>query len=195
MPRRIDPYPIMMLLGFVVLCLLVAAAHTMLIGTAMHAWYPALRHPPGTLPGWVLQLVWIPLYLVMAVAVWRVWRCSPSPAIELGRRPAQGPAQGWGGLPGQAAGRVVRRPDLRRRGLLLWGWQLGVNALWTPVLFGLHRPVAALGLVVLLGMLVLLTLLDFRRVDRLAGQMMAPYLAWVCYATWLTAGIAWLNPS
>ncbi len=46
-----------------------------------------------------------------------------------------------------------------------------------------------------LGLLIGLTLRDFRKLDRPAGLMMAPYLAWVCYAGWLNAGIAWLNPA
>ena len=46
-----------------------------------------------------------------------------------------------------------------------------------------------------LGLLIGLTLRDFSKLDRLAALMMAPYLAWVCYAVWLNAGIAWLNPA
>ena len=172
MPRRIDPYPIMVLLGFVGLCLLVAVADAAMTEPGMRSWYPALRHPPGTPPGWVFPAVWIPLYVAMAVAAWRVWRWSPPD-----------PRTGSAG------------PALRRRGLQLWGWQLAVNACWTPVFFGLHRPVAALGLIVALALLVALALRDFRRTDRIAALLMAPYLAWVCYAAWLNAGIAWLNPA
>ncbi len=162
----------MVLLGFVGLCLLVAVADAVMTEPGMRSWYPALRHPLGTPPGWVFPVVWIPLYVAMAVAAWRVWRWNaPDP-----RTTSDGPA-------------------LRRRGLQLWGWQLAVNACWTPVFFGLHRPVAALGLIVALGLLVALALRDFRRTDRIAALLMAPYLAWVCYAAWLNAGIAWLNPA
>ena len=176
MPRRIDPYPILALLGFVALCLLVAAADAAVTRPGMRGWYPTLRHPPGTPPGWVFPVVWIPLYVAMAVAAWRVWRWTP-----LERLPDR--AAPFDGL------------SLRRRGLLLWSWQLAANACWTPVFFGLHRPVAALGLIAALGALVALGLRDFRRIDRVAGLLMAPYLAWICYAAWLNAGIAWLNPT
>jgi tryptophan-rich sensory protein len=30
-------------------------------------------------------------------------------------------------------------------------------------------------------------------VERAAAALMAPYLAWLCYAGWLNAGIWWLN--
>lgn len=167
----------MALIGFVGLCLLVAAADAALTEPGMRGWYPALRHPPGTPPDWLFPVVWIPLYLAMAVAAWRVWRRSPVLRFRItGAAAATDPAA------------------LRRRGLLLWGWQLAVNAAWTPVFFGLHRPGPALAVITGLALLVVLTLRDFGRVDRTATLLMAPYLAWVCYAFWLNAGIAWLNP-
>jgi tryptophan-rich sensory protein len=38
------------------------------------AWYLALRKPPGTPPNVVFPIVWTTLYVLMAVAAWRVWR-------------------------------------------------------------------------------------------------------------------------
>ena len=75
----------------------------------------------------------------------------------------------------------------------LWGWQLLVNALWTPAFFGLHSP--TLGLVVILPLLalVLLTIRSFRQVDRPAALLMAPYALWLVFATYLNAGFWWLN--
>ncbi len=167
----------MALIGFVGLCLLVAVADAALTEPGMRDWYPALRHPPGTPPDWLFPVVWIPLYLAMAIAAWRVWRRSAAPRLRIAG--------------GAVASSLVA---LRRRGLLLWGWQLAVNAAWTPVFFGLHRPGPALAVIAGLALLVALTLRDFGRVDRAAALLMAPYLAWVCYASWLNAGIAWLNP-
>jgi tryptophan-rich sensory protein len=37
------------------------------------------------------------------------------------------------------------------------------------------------------------TLVAFWRIDRLAGLLLAPYLAWICYATALNAAIVALN--
>ena len=169
----------MVLIGFLGVCLLVALADMAVTEPGMRSWYPSLRHPLGTPPGWLFPVVWVPIYVVIAVAAWRIWRWNPLDRLRNAGRPVQAP----GGL------------ALRRRGLQLWGWQLCANALWTPFFFGLHRPLAALALIVSLGLLVGLTLRDFGKLDRLAGLLMAPYLAWVCYAAWLNAGIAWLNPA
>lgn len=95
-------------------------------------------------------------------------------------------------LMGVAAWRIWRLvqagPALR-----LWGWQLAVNAAWTPVFFGLHRPLAALGVLVLLLVLLGLTIRRFATIDRPAAALLVPYLLWSLYALYLNAGICWLN--
>jgi len=94
-------------------------------------------------------------------------------------------------LMGVAAWRVWRLGD--HESLRLWGWQLLVNAIWTPVFFAIHSPGAALVVIGGLLLLVALTAYTFAQTDRLAGSLLLPYLAWVCYATYLNAGIWWLN--
>lgn len=83
--------------------------------------------------------------------------------------------------------------DARRRTSAVYLIQLVLNALWSPLFFGLHMPGLALGEIVLLWVAVLACLLVFSRVDWLAAALMAPYLAWVTFATALNFAIWKLN--
>ncbi len=88
----------------------------------------------------------------------------------------------------QVAPRPGAYPALR-----LWGWQLLVNATWSPVFFVDHAIGAGLLICLLLFALVVATVVAFARQDRLAALLLAPYPFWVAYATWLNAGFWWLN--
>jgi len=81
----------------------------------------------------------------------------------------------------------------RRRALGLWWAQLAVNLAWTPVFFAAEWLWAGLAVIVTLDVLVALTVVTAWRVSRPAALLLAPYLAWVLYATALNAGVAYLN--
>lgn len=92
------------------------------------------------------------------------------------------------------AGWMVWRHSAATWPLRLWGWQLAANAFWTPAFFALHSPPLALAVSIVLLALVALTTRCFARLRPPAAWLMTPYLAWTCYATYLTAGFWWLNP-
>ena len=98
-------------------------------------------------------------------------------------------------LMGIAAGLVWRcrhRGRLAATGLFLI--QLAVNALWSPVFFGLHAPGGGLIVILLLLAAVIATVIAFFPISRAAGWLLVPYLLWVAYATTLNIGILVLNP-
>jgi len=71
--------------------------------------------------------------------------------------------------------------------------QLALNAAWSVIFFGLRRPGLALIEIVLLWAAILASVILFWRISALSGALLAPYLAWVTYATYLNAGIWRLN--
>jgi tryptophan-rich sensory protein len=144
------------------LCLAVGAVGSLATAPKIPTWYAGLTKPGWTPPDAVFPIAWTTLYVLMAVALWRLWQLhAPSPA--------------------------------RRRAVLLWFAQLALNALWSPVFFGMEAPGAALVIVVVLWLAIAATIFACARIDRMAAWLLVPYLAWVSYATALNAAIVVLN--
>lgn len=131
---------------------------------AIPGWYRGLRKPSWTPPSWLFAPVWNALYIMMGLAAWLVWRSD--------------------------RGDEDRE---RRTALTLFGIQLGFNALWSLVFFGLRSPGLALAEIAVLWSLISMTTARFYRVRPLAGLLMLPYLLWTTFATGLNAAIWWLN--
>lgn len=81
----------------------------------------------------------------------------------------------------------------QRRPLGLYLLQWALNALWTPLFFGLQRPGLAFAEIITLDAAVLGTLMTFWRVRRAAGLLLVPYMLWVAFATVLNITIWRLN--
>ncbi|MBL0082216.1 MAG: tryptophan-rich sensory protein [Saprospiraceae bacterium] len=62
----------------------------------------------------------------------------------------------------------------------------GTQFLWTFLFFGYHRADLALAEMLLMWMLILLTIVQFARVDKPAAWMLVPYISWVSFASILT---------
>lgn len=45
---------------------------------SVDTWYQTLQKPPFSPPDWIFAPVWTALYVLMAIAAWRVWRHRPS---------------------------------------------------------------------------------------------------------------------
>lgn len=78
-------------------------------------------------------------------------------------------------------------------GVALWAVQLGLNAVWSPLFFGARRIDLALVDVVALWAAVAATVVVAASVDGVATALLAPYLAWVSFATALNAAVWRLN--
>jgi benzodiazapine receptor len=85
-------------------------------------------------------------------------------------------------------GWIKQRLALR---LFLLQWLL--NALWTPLFFGLHRSGLACAEIMILWLALAATLGSFWQVRKTAGVLLLPYLAWVTFAAALNFTIWRLN--
>ena len=88
----------------------------------------------------------------------------------------------------------------RRRGfgnvdsaLGLYVFQLALNAMWSPLFFGMKNPLAGLLDIVPLWAAILATLISFWRISSAAGALLVPYWLWVSFATALNFAIWKMN--
>lgn len=130
--------------------------------TQAPAFYAQLNQPGWAPPTWVFGPAWTVLYLLMAVAAWRV--------------------AGPGGASRGAA-------------LSVYLVQLTLNALWSWLFFAWHMGAAAFACIVVLWLLIVATIVLFKRIDKLAAVLLLPYIAWVSFASALCFSIWQRNPA
>jgi len=81
-----------------------------------------------------------------------------------------------------------------RTALIIFLVQLALNSLWSVVFFGMQSPLYGVIVIIILWLAILLTILMFARISRLAAWLMVPYILWVSFASALNISIWLLNP-
>jgi tryptophan-rich sensory protein len=71
--------------------------------------------------------------------------------------------------------------------------QLGLNAAWSLLFFGLQSPLLGLAGIIPLWVFIALNIWAFWRIDKRAGYLLVPYVAWVTIATALNYYVWILN--
>ncbi len=80
-----------------------------------------------------------------------------------------------------------------RDAIYLFGIQLVLNAIWSPVFFGVKNILLALVIIILMWIYILKTIIAFGKINIKASLLLYPYLAWVSFATILNFSLWWLN--
>ena len=99
-------------------------------------------------------------------------------------------------LLGIAIALILAAPKSKPRdaGIALFALQLALNFSWSPIFFGLHKAQLALSVIAAMLVLSIGAAIAFAKVRPAASLLMIPYLAWLCFATYLNFEIVALNP-
>ena len=81
----------------------------------------------------------------------------------------------------------------KKTALILYGIQLALNFLWSPVFFGLHWYLAAFFVLVAMWAVIYRCIKAFAVADEIAGDLLIPYILWVTFAGYLNFGVYFLN--
>lgn len=133
---------------------------------AIPAWYASLQKPSFTPEASIFGPVWIILYFLMGLSLYRVWQSK--------RENGKGKRE-------------------KEQALQVFFVQLGLNVLWSVVFFGFHSTLGGLVVIVGLWALIYRTIADFQKVNAFAAVLLYPYLAWVSFAAILNFSIWVLN--
>lgn len=97
-------------------------------------------------------------------------------------------------LIGIALALIITAEAEKKKPAYLWfGIQLFLNTLWSLIFFGLQLPRAAFAVILLLGFSIVMTMIEFRKINQAAFYLFYPYIVWVLFASYLNLGVAILN--
>lgn len=89
---------------------------------------------------------------------------------------------------------IVWNSKAKKKNAITWyGVQLFLNAIWTPIFFGLQNPTLAFIDILLLWTAILITIISFSKISKNAAYLMIPYILWVSFAAILNLAIIMLN--
>ena len=146
-----------------IVCLMVGYSASVVTRPSVETWYPTLVKPIFNPPNWIFMPMWTLLYILMAVAAGLVWDKIKEQNAEV------------------------------KKALGFFLIQLTLNAIWSYLFFGLKNPMLALIEIALLWLMIYETYLKFIKINKIAGYLLIPYMAWVAFAAVLNASIWWLN--
>ena len=87
----------------------------------------------------------------------------------------------------------LQKTENKESGYLFFGIQLFLNIIWSPIFFMAKNIAGAFFVIILLDIFVVLTLIKFYSVKKIAGILLVPYLIWILFATYLNGGYLFLN--
>lgn len=82
-----------------------------------------------------------------------------------------------------------------RFALAAWAFSLGINALWSPLFFGLRNPLLGLIDIAALWLSIVAVIVLFHPINPAASLLLLPYLFWVTFAGMLNLAILQRNPA
>lgn len=132
--------------------------------SAIPTWYAGLVKPALNPPAWVFAPAWTTLYALMGFSFFLVWKNEKAFASSK-----------------------------RKQGIVLFFIQLFLNAIWSIIFFGLQNPGWAFIDITLLWLAIVGTIIVFYKISKPAACLLAPYIFWVSFASYLNYSIWILN--
>lgn len=83
----------------------------------------------------------------------------------------------------------------KKNSLKLFTFHLLLNAIWSPIFFGLKNLGLAFVIIIIMDITLIVIIRRFIKLDKLAAYLLVPYLLWISFASLLNLSFWKLNPS
>ncbi len=157
------PIKIPQLIFSIGLCLGAGVLGSFFTVQSIPTWYQTLNKPLLSPPNWIFAPVWTTLYILMGISLYLVLISK------------------------------FKDKNYKNKALTIFGIQLILNAVWSIIFFGFKNPALAFVDIAALWVAIILTIKVFYKINKLAGNLLIPYLLWVTFATFLNLTIVILN--
>jgi len=150
----------------IIICESVGIIGSFFTFSSVSNWFPTLVKPWFSPPSWLFGPVWTMLYFLMGLSLYIIWNSKAE---------------------------ILSKQKYKRQFFILFGIQLILNALWSFLFFGLKSPIYGLIDILFLDIVVVMTIIYAYRVSKYAAVLLAPYMAWITFATLLNFEVVLLN--
>ena len=123
-----------------------------------------LNQPFLSPPSWLFPIAWTILYILMGIASYLIYKNKSAYFYEE-----------------------------RDKSLILYGVQLIFNFMWSIIFFNLKQYLFAFIWLVILWVIVLLMMINTKKVNKVAFYLFIPYIIWLTFAGYLNIMIYLLN--
>lgn len=154
----------------VALCILVPLGGGLIISLLMRNMmekFGTFNQPPLAPPAWLFPVAWTILYVLMGVASYLIYT-----KYRDGKK---------------------QEKSLSRAGLIIYGVQLFLNFIWTPLFFAGELYWVAFAVLMLMWIAEIALLVLTFKISRAAFWCLLPYTIWTTFAAYLNIGIGILN--
>ncbi len=125
--------------------------------------YSTINKPALAPPGWIFPIVWTILFILMGLSAAIVYTDKLSTDKQ------------------------------RKDALTVYAVQLIFNFFWTLIFFNLRAFLFAFIWIIILWALIIVMIIEFYKIRKLAGIIQIPYFLWVTFAAYLNLMIYLLN--
>ena len=151
--------------------LMAGAIGSIFTSESVSTWYQTIEKPSFSPPNWLFGTVWTTLYVLMGISLFLIWRATSNTTFPRDRR------------------------SRKIAAFIAFGTQLILNVLWSFLFFVLRSPQLAFTEIMILLISIVVTIVVFYKISRLAAVLMTPYAGWVTFASFLNLQIWLLNYS